>query len=943
VLPSDDDEILRLQPLSGSEREAVGLYLPLMSEEQDLKPTQFAPPSLEDLGNWDSALLLWDAARLLLRSGAGPFRSFGRISVRPRPYQLVPLLMALRLNPVRMLIADDVGVGKTIEAGLIAREMLDRGEIRRLAVLTPPYLCDQWEQELRDKFHIEPVVIRSSTVARLERALPHPGVSIYEHYPFMVVSIDFVKSKRHKYAFLQHCPELVIVDEAHGATRPKGTSGRQQQLRYELVRALANTSHRHLLLLTATPHSGVEESFRSLLGLLDNRFEEWDIRKISQKQRRELARHFVQRRRADIEQWLGEATRFPVRDSRELAYTLSPEYRRLFREVYHFAKELVQAGAHDIKPRRRIRYWAALALLRSVMSSPAAAEAALRARLGRLPLDIDEENPEESARTLDESFAPLIHDRPEDDAVADVAPGLPVEEASQTLLANSERHRLQRFAARAHSLREKGDTKLQMAEKEIRRLLREGYHPIVWCRFIATANYVAEALQLRLRNEWPEIRVISVTGELADEERRLRVEELSAYPQRVLVATDCLSEGINLQEAFDAVIHYDLPWNPNRLEQREGRVDRFGQQRESVQAIMLYGKDNPIDGAVLEVLLRKARDIRRTLGVAVPVPVDSEDVLEALLNALLLRGEQEGEGRQLTLFDEDEYLLQKQNVHAAWDRAVAREKASRTIFAQQAIHPEEVKQELEETDAVLGSPDAVERFVQTACQRLEVPLMPGPHRTRRLKPSRLPTVIRERLPEIMAPENEVRISFHSPTPLNVHYVGRNHLLTEALAEEVFGAALTGQGTEGLTGARAAVIRSPVVHRQTTLFLLRLRYLLHKEKQAAPLLAEEVIVTGLEGRPGKGRMLDREESLRLLLEANPVAPMTLRAQREALQRVLKWWEEGVMNLIFNKAVQEQQDHLIKAHHRLQKAAHTFGKIDIEPKFPPDWLGVYVILP
>ena len=112
--------------------------------------------------------------------------------------------------------------------------------------------------------------------------------------------------------------------------------------------------------------------------------------------------------------------------------------------------------------------------------------------------------------------------------------------------------------------------------------------------------------------------MISVTGASSEDEREQRVAELSASPRRLLVATDCLSEGINLQAAFDAVLHYDLPWNPNRLEQREGRVDRYGQPAASVRTVLLYGVDNPIDDAVLKVLLRKAKLIQRDLGVCAP-------------------------------------------------------------------------------------------------------------------------------------------------------------------------------------------------------------------------------------------------------------------------------------------------------------------------------------
>jgi hypothetical protein len=121
------------------------------------------------LGNHLSGRTLCDAVRLGFRSAAGPFRSLAHLGVEPRPYQLVPLLMALRLDPVRILIADDVGIGKTIEACLIARELLDRGEIQRLSVLCPPHLAEQWVRALRDQFHLDAVLVLGSTAPRLER------------------------------------------------------------------------------------------------------------------------------------------------------------------------------------------------------------------------------------------------------------------------------------------------------------------------------------------------------------------------------------------------------------------------------------------------------------------------------------------------------------------------------------------------------------------------------------------------------------------------------------------------------------------------------------------------------------------------------------------------------------------------------------------------------
>src|SRR5215467_7940544 len=249
VLPESAEDLLVLRPLGGTEDEVTGIYLPL----EPVEPATFALPDPSQPGDYRSCRLLRDAVRLGFRSSAGPFRAFARIAVEPRPYQLVPLLLALRLDPVRMLIADDVGVGKTIEACLIARELLDRGEIERLAVLTPAHLCDQWERELREKFAIESVIVQPSQMARLERERSRQDVSIYGYYPNFVASIDFVKSDRgaHRAAFLRDAPDLIIVDEAHIAARPRGTDGRVEHQRHELLVALAKDPARHVILVTA--------------------------------------------------------------------------------------------------------------------------------------------------------------------------------------------------------------------------------------------------------------------------------------------------------------------------------------------------------------------------------------------------------------------------------------------------------------------------------------------------------------------------------------------------------------------------------------------------------------------------------------------------------------------------------------------------------------------
>ncbi|MDD4175289.1 MAG: SNF2-related protein, partial [Kiritimatiellae bacterium] len=219
VQPSDDPDLLLLKPLGGSDDETTGIYLPLDLPSDRPVTTQFPMPSAADLGNLQSARLLHDAARLSFRNGAGPFRSLAKLSFRPRAYQMVPLVMALRQETVRLLIADDVGVGKTVESLLILREMLERRAVRRFAVICLPHLCDQWQEEVSRKLDIEAVVIRSSTQARLDREI-QGDTSVYQHYPYQIISVDYIKSGVRRDVFIDQCPELVIVDEAHACTCP---------------------------------------------------------------------------------------------------------------------------------------------------------------------------------------------------------------------------------------------------------------------------------------------------------------------------------------------------------------------------------------------------------------------------------------------------------------------------------------------------------------------------------------------------------------------------------------------------------------------------------------------------------------------------------------------------------------------------------------------------
>jgi SNF2 family DNA or RNA helicase len=671
VLPESDEQMLILRPLGGTEDEVTGIYMPL----ERVDPARFDLPDPAQLGDYRSCRLLRDAVRLGFRSSAGPFRSFGHIAVEPRPYQLVPLLVALKLDPIRVLIADDVGIGKTIEACLIVRELIDRGEVARLAVLCPPQLAEQWQAELQDKFHLDAELVLSSTASQLERNC-RLGQSLFERYPFVVISTDFIKSDRRRDEFLRTCPELVIVDEAHTcAYAGEGRGGRHQ--RYQLVSSLAADTRRHLILVTATPHSGNEEAFRSLLTFLDRDFKSLpeDLTgKQHEQDRRRLAAHFVQRRRGDISSYLQTDTPFPEREDSEQTYKLSSDYKRLIDKVMRYARETVIDPVDANKHRQRVRWWSALALLRSMSSSPAAAVATLRSRASVADTETVEE--------ADEIGRHTVLDLMDNDAGegVDLVPGSDIEEEAGD--EQKTRRRLLEMAREAEALKGAKDEKLQKAIKLVDGLIKDGYQPIVFCRFIPTAEYVAAALRERLPKS---VLVDAVTGLLPPIERENRILQLAESPQRVLVCTDCLSEGINLQEHFNAVIHYDLAWNPTRHEQREGRVDRYGQPSKQVRVVTYYGLDNQIDGIVLDVLIRKHRAIRNSLGISVPVPIDTDQLIEAIFEGLLLR-ENAGNAQsaQLLLPGLEEMWRGEQlrdELFKEWDAVSEREKRSRTMFA----------------------------------------------------------------------------------------------------------------------------------------------------------------------------------------------------------------------------------------------------------------------
>jgi len=958
------DQVLRLRPLGGGDQTIATLFWPLECEQ--VMPASFALPDPALSGSQSSALLLRDALLLKLRAGAGPFRCLGNVALEPRPYQLVPLLMALKQEVSRVLIADEVGLGKTVEALLIARELFDRGEIRKVTVICPPHLCEKWKSDMIRQFNLAAEVVRPGTAQKLERGLP-AGKSIFDVVPFTVVSLDWIKSDRNREGFLRSCGEFVIVDEAHTCAARKG-GGRQQ--RYELLRGLAADPQRHLVLLTATPHSGDQEAFDNLLGLLDPKFE--GLSEMPEGQRRkdlrdELGNYFVQRRRLDLkEEWGTEGADFPDRETREATYTLSGDWGRLFDDVLAYARELVERSVGESKLRQRMSWWAALALLRCVSSSPAAASASLRTKLFNLQNGADAAaapSDDELADDLEAMATLAVLDGAEEEFSAEeAAPGADLADSADAGLLRDLIERSDRLRGKTH------DPKFKQLLKELKGLLAEGFRPVIFCRFRPTAHYLAEQLEEELPKRAHV--VMAVTGDLPPEERVERIRELQNEMANgkvpVLVATDCLSEGIDLQHIFDAVIHYDLCWNPTRHEQREGRVDRFGQARSAVRALMLHGGDsNPVDERVRTVILEKEKTIRKELGVSVPIPGNANTITQAVLGGIFGKAAKAIQGLlnlglpgfSGSVSDLDAVL------DAEWQSAKENAKSTRTIFAQRSLKPEEALREWDRTRESLGSADAVERLVLNACRRLNLPI--GPLRgsqggvagngdkaaggweldLTRLEDNRQALNERLRSHDL---GGKLRLSFRSPARDGSQLLSRSHPLVVELADFVAERALSGLEPE--LAARASVIRTKAVTKRTQVLVLRLRHQLHQSRwtgsqyEALPdLLVEECLtarVTGDGVEPLEGAAALE------LLEA-PASGNLDPGQRQ------QWLQEAVAEIealqpALAALAERRADLAEEDHRRVREASLRSGeslrmRFRCEASLPVDVIGLIVLLP
>lgn len=565
------------------------------------------------------------------------FQAPFRAGIRMDAYQLAPLQKALRLPRVNLLIADDVGLGKTIEAGLVMRELLLRKRIDFIAVLAPPSMTLQWQDELAAKFGLAFEIVDREMLANLRRDRGF-GVNPWATGSRFILSHRLLGEEAYTSglrdvlgSFLAR--SLLILDEAHHCA-PAG--GGRYAVESQFTKAVRDIADRfeHRLFLSATPHNGHANSFATLLEILDpQRFTRgMDVRE------RDLEPVMVRRLKEDLRE-LGEA--FPERKVERIAIegldTSAPELRLAEMLAAYGDLRERRIGALRVGKAAQARLSFVGLQQRLLSSIPAFAKTlqvhrksiakAIEHGVARIPAAAAEAYTDcgspslELQDGLDEGTALQLIDQADENA-AEAAALLGSEEASRVQL-EAEMAAVDAMIELANASASKPDARIRWLEDWIgQNQLIEGEWAerrlIIFTEYEATRIYIERQLKRIIMGSADEERRIATFTGITSTDRREAIKRAfndAQSPLRILICTDAAREGINLQQQCHDLIHFDLPWNPSRLEQRNGRIDRKLQPAPEVFCRYFFYEQRPED-IVLDALVRKTDLIHRQLGSA---------------------------------------------------------------------------------------------------------------------------------------------------------------------------------------------------------------------------------------------------------------------------------------------------------------------------------------
>jgi superfamily II DNA or RNA helicase len=548
-----------------------------------------------DAVRWGAAI---NADRSFLQS---PFRS----GIEIQDFQLDPLVRAIDMARANLLIADDVGLGKTIEAGLVIQELLIRHRARTVLVVCPASLQVKWQAEMLEKFGLEFRIVDTQYIKRLRR---ERGIHAnpWTSFPRLITSMDWMKSGEglrlakdvlpHQISFPRKF-DILVVDEAHNVAPASASRWAMPSQRTRLIRTLA-PHFEHRLFLTATPHNGDQQSFTSLLEMLDNqRFARGVLPDEKQKQR-----VMVRRLKTDLVDENGNQ----IYATRKLV-PLEVDYSAEEREIHLMLREYTESRADPETgtPAAFGTDFIHKLLKKRLFSSPMAFAMTLakhRTTLMKGPGKRDKKVMKE--RILRKAIVKSEEDYA-DDAAIETASSEAVEAASEmaAVLSDEERKMLDRLSTWAEGAKNKADTKAQAILDWLDSHLKTNgevndKRVILFTEWRATHAWL---MQILAAKGWGGDRLVAIHGGTDHEDREKIKAAFQSHPDvapvRILLATDSASEGIDLQNFCNYMIHVEIPWNPNVMEQRNGRIDRHGQKQKEVLIWHPVGKGLDADAA----------------------------------------------------------------------------------------------------------------------------------------------------------------------------------------------------------------------------------------------------------------------------------------------------------------------------------------------------------
>ncbi|WP_051814657.1 DISARM system SNF2-like helicase DrmD [Streptomyces iakyrus] len=571
-----------------------------------------------------------------------PFRS----GVEIQDYQLDPVVRALSMPRTNLLIADDVGLGKTVEAGLVMQELMLRHRARTMLIVCPAGLTLQWRDEMRDKFGLDFRIVDTKLLQELRRSrglYANP----WTHYPRLIVSVDWLKRERPLRMLREVLPQvpeyprafdLLVVDEVHTCA-PSGTGKYAvDSNRTRAIRTLAPHCE-HRLFLSATPHNGYLNSFTALLELLDDHRFARGVKPSEEQLRRIMVRRLKSELPPD---WRGRS-RFPKRVPHALEVSYTEETRGAYGKLSAYARSRREAGNSSTE--RTASDFVTTLLKKRFLSSPKAFAETIDVHLKTMTERGN--GPAAQKPPSEKVLRPLI-DRVEETAESDEEHTEAAEQAMTAVrqashpLTDTERTLLKELSTWARDATRRPDAKFEALTEWLDGIVCKNgplgdWEPrrvIVFTEYRDTQRWLYDRL---IAAHYPKERIaLLYGGQRPDEREHVKTvfqEDPSLSPVRILLATDAASEGINLQAHCHRLLHWEIPWNPNRLEQRNGRIDRHGQTAREVEVFHFvpegwqgFGTDTTdsqhADGTLedelhfLAVAARKTEQIREDLGSA---------------------------------------------------------------------------------------------------------------------------------------------------------------------------------------------------------------------------------------------------------------------------------------------------------------------------------------